>query len=92
MKAKKYIILMTAVMSLTAMLAACGDLQKQSEGKVTTGATTATSTTATATQATKMDLDATGQTSVDATASITTDNAAKGEAKTYSDVAKTKPE
>ncbi|WP_226001480.1 hypothetical protein [Paenibacillus sp. BJ-4] len=41
-----------------------------------------------------MDLDATGQTSVDATASSTTDKAAKAETKTYSDVAKeeTKPE
>ncbi|MGQ3480643.1 hypothetical protein [Paenibacillus sp. TY11] len=88
MKAKEYIILMTAVIGLTAMLTACGDSKKQSEGESTTGATTATTTT----QTTKVDN--TRQASVDAAVSNTADKTTKGNGKTYSDVAKeaSKPE
>ncbi|MBU9708447.1 hypothetical protein KSP24_16140 [Paenibacillus sp. AK121] len=88
MKVKKYIILMTAVMSLSAMLAACGDSKKQNEGEATTGATT--STVATATQTPKVDHDVAGQASAEATASSTMDKATKAETntKTYADMAK----
>lgn len=87
MKAKAYIILFTAVISLTAMLTACGDSKKQSEGESTTGAVTATTT-----QNAKADN--AEQTSVDGVVSNTTDQATKSNGETYSDVAKeaTKPE
>ncbi len=87
MKAKAYIILLTAVISLAALLTACGDSKKQIEGESTTGAATATTT-----QNTKADN--AEQAGVDGIVSNTTDQAAKSNGKTYSDVAKeaTKPE
>ncbi|AHC18498.1 MULTISPECIES: hypothetical protein [Paenibacillus] len=89
MKAKAYIILLTAVISLAALLTACGDSKKQIEGESTTGAATATTTT---TQNAKVDN--AEQAGVDGVVSNTTDQATKGNGKTYSDVAKeaTKPD